>query len=274
MLHVTDAAAPDRDRRMAAVRQVLEEVGAIDVPLIEVYNKCDLLTPDERRRLQEQEPGALCISAAAAGRHGRAGRHPGVAPRARRPPGHADLRSRRSRRSRRDRPRCTATPGCSSTKRATARCRSSPTCRAGCSANLTPANEVNFSRMRQRRSSGSRCLVARRHGRVRAEVGAAAGRHVARDSPISSRRSFPRSSSARRPPRMHDRAWTFLQAGDLKNAEREFATALKTTPAFYPAEIGLGYVELARSGSEGGAGAFRSGARASAGGAVRAGRPR
>jgi GTP-binding protein HflX len=63
ILHVTDAAAPDRDRQMAAVRQVLEEVGAIDVPLIEVYNKCDLLTPDERRRLQEQEPGALCISA-------------------------------------------------------------------------------------------------------------------------------------------------------------------------------------------------------------------
>src|SRR5580765_5378705 len=63
ILHVTDAAAVDRERQMAAVRQVLEEVGAIDVPLIEVYNKCDLLTPDERRRLQEQEPGALCISA-------------------------------------------------------------------------------------------------------------------------------------------------------------------------------------------------------------------
>jgi GTP-binding protein HflX len=63
ILHVTDASAPDRDRRMAAVRQVLEEVGAIDVPLVEVYNKCDQLTPDERRRLQDREPGALCISA-------------------------------------------------------------------------------------------------------------------------------------------------------------------------------------------------------------------
>lgn len=42
------------------------------------------------------------------------------------------------------------------------------------------------------------------------------------------------------------RGWTFLQAGDLKNAEHEFATALETTPAFYSAEIGLGYVELAR----------------------------
>jgi tetratricopeptide (TPR) repeat protein len=43
-----------------------------------------------------------------------------------------------------------------------------------------------------------------------------------------------------------DRAWRYLQAGDFKSAEREFETALKTTPAFYPAENGLGYVELAR----------------------------
>ena len=63
ILHVIDAAAPDRDRRMAAVRQVLEEVEAIDVPLVEVYNKSDQLTVDERRRLLEAEPGALTISA-------------------------------------------------------------------------------------------------------------------------------------------------------------------------------------------------------------------
>jgi GTP-binding protein HflX len=63
VLHVIDAAAPDRDRRMNAVRTVLDEVGAIDVPMVEVYNKCDALTPDERRRLQEQDPAALCISA-------------------------------------------------------------------------------------------------------------------------------------------------------------------------------------------------------------------
>ena len=49
----------------------------------------------------------------------------------------------------------------------------------------------------------------------------------------------------------HARGWTFLQAGDLKSAAREFSTALKTTPAFYPAAIGLGYVELAdRDGKE------------------------
>jgi GTP-binding protein HflX len=63
VLHVIDASAPDRGRRMAAVHQVLEEVGALDVPLVEVYNKCDALTPDERRRLQEQDPSAVYISA-------------------------------------------------------------------------------------------------------------------------------------------------------------------------------------------------------------------
>jgi len=42
------------------------------------------------------------------------------------------------------------------------------------------------------------------------------------------------------------RGWTFLQAGDFRTAEREFASALKVTPAFYPAETSLGYLELAR----------------------------
>ena len=65
VLHVIDAAAPDRDRRMTAVHQVLDEVGADGVPLVDVYNKCDLLTPDERRRVREQDPGALCVSALA-----------------------------------------------------------------------------------------------------------------------------------------------------------------------------------------------------------------
>ena len=63
ILHVIDASTPDQDRRIAAVQSVLEEVGATDVPLIEVYNKCDRLTEAERRRVQEQEPGILCISA-------------------------------------------------------------------------------------------------------------------------------------------------------------------------------------------------------------------
>jgi GTP-binding protein HflX len=63
VLHVIDAAASDRNRRIAAVQQVIDEVGARDVPMIDVYNKCDLLSADEVRRLQDGDPGALCISA-------------------------------------------------------------------------------------------------------------------------------------------------------------------------------------------------------------------
>jgi GTP-binding protein HflX len=63
VLHVIDAAALDRDRRIAAVQQVLEELGATAIPLIDVYNKCDQLSAEERQRLQALDPSALCISA-------------------------------------------------------------------------------------------------------------------------------------------------------------------------------------------------------------------
>jgi GTP-binding protein HflX len=63
VLHVIDAAAGDRERRIAAVRRVLEEVGATDVPLLEVFNKSDQLVSDDVRRLQERDPSAVCISA-------------------------------------------------------------------------------------------------------------------------------------------------------------------------------------------------------------------
>jgi Tfp pilus assembly protein PilF len=40
--------------------------------------------------------------------------------------------------------------------------------------------------------------------------------------------------------------WRFLQADDLRNAERHFTTALKQLPMLYPAQTGLAYVALAR----------------------------
>jgi tetratricopeptide (TPR) repeat protein len=40
--------------------------------------------------------------------------------------------------------------------------------------------------------------------------------------------------------------WAFLQAGDLRNAEREAAAALRLSPDFYPAETLAGYVRLAQ----------------------------
>jgi GTP-binding protein HflX len=63
VLHVIDAASPERERHVAAVRRVLEEVGAADVPMLDVYNKADALTADERRRLGDRDPGAAVISA-------------------------------------------------------------------------------------------------------------------------------------------------------------------------------------------------------------------
>ena len=64
LVHVVDAAADDRDRRMAAVRAVLQEVGASDLPMLDVYNKCDRLLPDEVAHLAIVHPEAVCISAA------------------------------------------------------------------------------------------------------------------------------------------------------------------------------------------------------------------
>lgn len=43
-----------------------------------------------------------------------------------------------------------------------------------------------------------------------------------------------------------DRGWRFLQTGDVRSAEREFLSALKADPGFYPADISLGYIEMVR----------------------------
>jgi GTPase len=62
-LHVIDAGSAERERHIAAVRRVLEEVGATEVPVIDVYNKVDAITADEQRRLRNADPGAALISA-------------------------------------------------------------------------------------------------------------------------------------------------------------------------------------------------------------------
>jgi GTP-binding protein HflX len=63
ILHVIDAASPQRDQHVEAVRKVLEEVGAAAVSNLNVFNKCDLLEPAETVRLQRAHPDALFISA-------------------------------------------------------------------------------------------------------------------------------------------------------------------------------------------------------------------
>jgi GTPase len=63
LLHVIDASAEDRDRRVAAVRAVLGEVGAGDVPCIEVYNKIDKVGAVERAHLVRSGADGVAISA-------------------------------------------------------------------------------------------------------------------------------------------------------------------------------------------------------------------
>jgi len=63
LAHVIDGAVDDRDRRVEAVRAVLHEVGADTVPMVEIYNKVDLISSDELARLKALHPDALFVSA-------------------------------------------------------------------------------------------------------------------------------------------------------------------------------------------------------------------
>jgi GTPase len=63
LVHVIDAATLDRERRMNAVHSVLAEVGAERVPVVEVFNKVDLLDDAARERLVAQYPRAVLMSA-------------------------------------------------------------------------------------------------------------------------------------------------------------------------------------------------------------------
>jgi len=63
VLHVIDAASDERERQMAAVRTVLEDVGADEVPRLDVYNKVDAVTAEGQRRISDANPAAVIISA-------------------------------------------------------------------------------------------------------------------------------------------------------------------------------------------------------------------
>jgi GTP-binding protein HflX len=64
IVHLVDAAQADPGGQMTAVRAVLGEVGAADVPELLILNKADLLDQVTRARLARQFPGAPMISAA------------------------------------------------------------------------------------------------------------------------------------------------------------------------------------------------------------------
>lgn len=56
LLHVIDSHEPDRDAQIEQVLAVLKEIGANELPMLEVYNKIDLL-PDLQPMIQRDELG-------------------------------------------------------------------------------------------------------------------------------------------------------------------------------------------------------------------------
>ena len=68
LLHVVDASAPNPVAHMDAVRTVLREIDADDVPELIVFNKADLVgrtsvDPDQAKRLVQNHPGSVLMSA-------------------------------------------------------------------------------------------------------------------------------------------------------------------------------------------------------------------
>ena len=62
LVHVVDGSGPDPDGQIAAVREVLREIGADSVPELLVFNKSDL-DPDAVAEVVEWHPGSVGISA-------------------------------------------------------------------------------------------------------------------------------------------------------------------------------------------------------------------
>ncbi len=64
VLHVVDASSPEYEGQIEAVREVLDQIGAQDIPCLEVFNKVDLLDDEARGALARRHPLALAVSAA------------------------------------------------------------------------------------------------------------------------------------------------------------------------------------------------------------------
>jgi GTP-binding protein HflX len=65
IVHVVDASAPEEElvAMVAAVNDVLDEIGAAERPMVLVLNKVDLLDEDRRRELSFRHPRAVQVSA-------------------------------------------------------------------------------------------------------------------------------------------------------------------------------------------------------------------
>src|SRR4051794_4068238 len=138
-------------------------------------------------------------------------------------------------------PGCIVTAGSSNTRPVTVVCRSSPISRAG----SLPASTRPRCKILPMRRLVALVLVAL--------FAASACAPKAVPLPVVTTPHFPEFVRPTVPDALaqspavgfHERGWTFLQAADLKSAERELEAALRVAPNFYPAEAASGYVGLA-----------------------------
>ncbi|WP_437571236.1 GTPase HflX [Sorangium sp. So ce542] len=63
LLHVVDASDPARDQHIETTEALLTELDLIGIPRIVVFNKADLIAPEEGRRLRLGHPDAVLLSA-------------------------------------------------------------------------------------------------------------------------------------------------------------------------------------------------------------------
>jgi GTP-binding protein HflX len=63
VVHVVDGSHADPEGQLAAVREVLAEIGASDIPELVVINKADLADPMTLARLRQREPHSVVCSA-------------------------------------------------------------------------------------------------------------------------------------------------------------------------------------------------------------------
>jgi GTP-binding protein HflX len=63
IVHVGDASSPELNAQVDAVRRVLGEIGAGDIPEVLALNKIDLLSGSERVRIARRFPGSVAVSA-------------------------------------------------------------------------------------------------------------------------------------------------------------------------------------------------------------------
>ena len=63
IVQVVDASDRDHEQHLVTTSEMLDEIGALQIPRLLVFNKADLLAPGEGAHLTQLHPGCVLISA-------------------------------------------------------------------------------------------------------------------------------------------------------------------------------------------------------------------